>query len=72
VQGEFGWPLYDPNRTSHAQLGNVANQTGVVFTKGNLIDAACAYTSVSLQIQNAVLGIWVVERGKNGVDFSIF
>jgi hypothetical protein len=54
---EFGWPLYNPNTTSLAQLGNVANQTGVVFTQGKLVDAACASTSVLLQIQNALLGI---------------
>lgn len=54
---DFGWPLYNPNTTSLAQLGNVANQTGVVFTQGSLIDAACANTNVLLQIQNELLGI---------------
>jgi hypothetical protein len=38
---EFGWPMYNPNTTSLAQLGNFFNQTGVVFTQGNLVDFVC-------------------------------
>lgn len=38
---EFAWPMYNPNTTSLAQLGNFFNQTGVVFTQGNLVDFVC-------------------------------
>lgn len=37
----FGWPTYTPNTNTLAQLGNFINQTGVVFTQGVLLDAAC-------------------------------
>ncbi|KAF8161400.1 carboxylesterase [Crassisporium funariophilum] len=53
----FGWPLYNPNTTSLAQLGNVANATGVVFTQGALTDFACADQAGLIQIQNQLLGI---------------
>ncbi|KAF4620391.1 hypothetical protein D9613_000964 [Agrocybe pediades] len=36
---DFGWPLYNPNTTSLAQLGGITNQTGVAFAKGSDIDA---------------------------------
>lgn len=38
---EFGWPLYDPQAATIAQLGNFFNTSGVVFGESSLIDAAC-------------------------------
>ncbi|KAF9562984.1 carboxylesterase [Agrocybe pediades] len=38
----FGWPLYNPTTSSTAQLGNLANSTGVSFTQGSLIDTVCS------------------------------
>uniref|UniRef100_A0A8H7Y880 Carboxylic ester hydrolase n=1 Tax=Psilocybe cubensis TaxID=181762 RepID=A0A8H7Y880_PSICU len=54
---DFGWPMYNPNTTSLAQLGNAANQTGVVFTQGNLVDFACGNQAALIEIQNQLLGI---------------
>jgi len=53
----FGWPLYNPNTTSLAQLGGVTNQTGVAFTQGSLIDSPCANSATLIGIQNQLLSL---------------
>lgn len=53
----FGWPMYNPNTTSLAQLGNFFNQTGVVFTQGNLLDFVCKDQAALTAAQNQLLGI---------------
>uniref|UniRef100_A0A8H7Y3H9 Carboxylic ester hydrolase n=1 Tax=Psilocybe cubensis TaxID=181762 RepID=A0A8H7Y3H9_PSICU len=53
----FGWPLYNPNTTSLAQLGNIANATGVVFTKANLIDFGCNNVAELTAIGNQLTAI---------------
>lgn len=58
---DFGWPLYNPNTTTLAQLGGITNQTGVAFTRGNLTDSPCADQNFLIQIQNqlsGLLGAW--------------
>ncbi|KAF8058783.1 carboxylesterase [Lyophyllum atratum] len=56
---KFGWPKYAPDTTSLAQIGNFFNQTGVVFTQGQLLDFTCNFTptlrSVNAQL-TALLG----------------
>lgn len=49
---DFGWPMYNPNTISLAQLGNSANETGVVFTQGKIVDFACANAAALTDIQN--------------------
>jgi hypothetical protein len=49
---DFGWPLYDPNTTSLGQIGNVANETGVVFMQGSALDAICAHVDVLNSVEN--------------------
>ncbi|KIJ29189.1 hypothetical protein M422DRAFT_269456 [Sphaerobolus stellatus SS14] len=39
---DFGWPSYNPLTPSLIRIGNVANQTGAVFTKPDVIDLPCA------------------------------
>jgi hypothetical protein len=39
---DFGWPSYNPLTPSLIQIGNVANLTGVIFTKPDVIDLPCA------------------------------
>jgi len=42
----YGWPLYNPTTVSVAQLGNVFNQTGVLFGLGTLLDLGCPLADV--------------------------
>jgi len=39
----YGWPMYSPNTTTVAQLGNFFNQTGATFTQGQLLDLTCNF-----------------------------
>ncbi|KAG6900740.1 hypothetical protein C0993_003766 [Termitomyces sp. T159_Od127] len=38
---DIGWPQYTPNTTTLAQIGNLLNQTGIIFTQGQLLDDTC-------------------------------
>lgn len=49
---DFGWPMYDPNTNTLAQIGNPANQTGIVFTSGTQIDLTCSATALLFNISN--------------------
>lgn len=40
----YGWPLYNSNTTSLAQLGGFTNVTGVNFGQGGLLDYTCNAT----------------------------
>ncbi|KAF9561150.1 carboxylesterase [Agrocybe pediades] len=42
----FGWPVYNPTTASTAQLGNIQNITGTVFTQGALLDLLCTPTAL--------------------------
>lgn len=37
----IGWPLYNPETATLAQLGNFFNTSGVVFGESTLVDAVC-------------------------------
>ena len=56
----FGWPLYDPNTTTLAQLGHFFNTSGAVFEESAVVDAVCNYEVVLggtvLQIGQALNG----------------
>ncbi len=41
----LGWPKYNPNTASIAQLGNPANATGSVLTTPHLMDIFCQNTT---------------------------
>jgi len=53
----YGWPMYNPNTASLAQLGNFFNQTGVIFTQPALLDLTCALEDALLSIQAQLMGI---------------
>ncbi|KAF9562978.1 carboxylesterase [Agrocybe pediades] len=57
---DFGWPLYNPNTTSLAQLGGITNQTGVAFAKGSDIDAPCADQATLLPMLNQLSNLLTV------------
>ncbi|KAH9485691.1 Acetylcholinesterase [Psilocybe cubensis] len=38
---DYGWPLYDAATNSTVVLGNFLNPTGIVFTKGTILDSTC-------------------------------
>lgn len=56
----FGWPLYDPNTATLAQLGNFFNTSGAVFEKSAVVDAVCNH--------DVVLGetVWAIGQVLNG------
>ncbi|KAF9562983.1 carboxylesterase [Agrocybe pediades] len=60
----LGWPMYNPNTTSLAQLGNPANQSGIVLTNGSLVDSACSQTHVLADIGTQLTGL-LVQPGAN-------
>lgn len=45
---DLGWPEYNPNTVSVAELGSPANQTGAVFTNVDILQELCSNTSVLL------------------------
>lgn len=53
----LGWPMYNPNTLSLAQLGNPVNQSGMVLTKGSLVDSACGNLDVLVNIENQLTGL---------------
>ncbi|KAF9562980.1 alpha/beta-hydrolase [Agrocybe pediades] len=55
----LGWPMYNPNTTSLAQLGNPANATGMTLTKGSLVDSACARPDVLANIEAQLTSLLV-------------
>lgn len=55
----LGWPMYNPNTTSLAQIGNPANQTGVVLTKGALVDSACGRLDVLANVEAQLTSLLV-------------
>lgn len=38
---QLGWPVYNPQTASLAQLGSPTNVTGVVFTNSTDVDILC-------------------------------
>jgi hypothetical protein len=46
----FGWPKYNPNTASLVQIGNSANQTGVIFAQGNSFDGGCQLTEATVTL----------------------
>lgn len=55
----LGWPVYNPNTTTLAQLGHPANESGMVLTKGALVDSACASPGVLANIEAQLTGLLV-------------
>ncbi|KJA28805.1 hypothetical protein HYPSUDRAFT_196967 [Hypholoma sublateritium FD-334 SS-4] len=45
-----GWPLYNPNTSTLAQLGNFFNTSGVVFEESAVVDAVCNHQGVLAEI----------------------
>ena len=53
-----GWPTYNPAASTLAQLGNIGNETGVVFTTGTMFDGGCTATEAALSLTEEVLGLF--------------
>ncbi|KAF8576376.1 carboxylesterase [Ramaria rubella] len=53
----YGWPKYDPNTFSLAQLGNSGNSSGVVFTVGTLNDVGCALLDTVVGLVQGIIAL---------------
>ncbi|KAF8576377.1 carboxylesterase [Ramaria rubella] len=54
---DFGWPTYNPASSSIAQLGNAANQTGVIFGTSATFDTGCTAVEAELSLGEQVLSL---------------
>ena len=54
----YGWPTYNPATATLVELGNVANQTGAVFTTSATFDAGCTATEAELSLVGQVLSLF--------------
>ncbi|KAF8058782.1 carboxylesterase [Lyophyllum atratum] len=55
----MGWPAYSPNTTTLAQLGNFFNQTGAVFTQGQLVDFLCNFAPTLASVNAQLTGLLI-------------
>lgn len=53
----FGWPKYNPNTASLVQIGNSANQTGVIFAQGNSFDGGCLLTEAAVNLLGEIIAL---------------
>ncbi|KAF8521224.1 carboxylesterase [Hysterangium stoloniferum] len=53
----YGWPTYNVLTASVAQLGNIFNQTGVIFGTGALLDVGCLVVDTLVALVEIVVDL---------------